>query len=189
MFPDLSKDGKAFKLWSERAKEMQRQLPNTSFTVSDLLERLAPEQDKEQGNDLADFLIKQDWRLFKKQDIKEAPQPEPVKAIALEKSKIPKKSILKNEESISHVEARTIQSTTNWDNEITELEKFFKNTTITLPIKLQQSTVVPRVCFIEGHLATLKAHNGNRAFLSYLHRLKELKYVLHHQTHLLNKIT
>ena len=45
--------------------------------ISDLLEKLAPEQDKEQGNDIADYPIKQDWRLFKNQNIKETLQPEP----------------------------------------------------------------------------------------------------------------
>jgi len=66
LFPDLSKEGKAFELWSNKAKQMQSQLQGTLFTVSDLLEQLAPQQDKEQGNDLADYLIEQDWRLFRK---------------------------------------------------------------------------------------------------------------------------
>ena len=65
LFPDLSKNGKAFDLWSNKAKEIQSQLHGTHFHVSDLLEQLAPEQDKEKGNDLADYLIKQDWRLFR----------------------------------------------------------------------------------------------------------------------------
>jgi hypothetical protein len=66
LFPDLSKNGKAFELWSSKAKQIQSQLQGTCMTVSDLLEQLAPEQDKEQGKDLADYLIKQDWRIFKK---------------------------------------------------------------------------------------------------------------------------
>ena len=37
----------------------------TRFVFSDLLERLAPEQDKSEGNDFADYLIKQDWREFR----------------------------------------------------------------------------------------------------------------------------
>jgi hypothetical protein len=66
LFPDLSKDGKAFDLWSNKANEIQKHLQGTHFQVSDLLEQLATEQDKEQGKDLADYLIKQDWRLFRK---------------------------------------------------------------------------------------------------------------------------
>ena len=65
LFPDLSKDGKAFELWSGKAKQIQSQLQGTHFTVSNLLEQLATEQDKLQGKDIADYLIKQDWRLFR----------------------------------------------------------------------------------------------------------------------------
>jgi hypothetical protein len=64
LFPDLSKDGKAFELWSGKAIEIQKRLQGTTFQVSNLLERLAPEQDKVQGKDIADYLIKQDWRLY-----------------------------------------------------------------------------------------------------------------------------
>ncbi len=77
LFPDLSKDGKAFELWSSRTSEIQKRLQGTFFHVSDLLEQLAPEQDKEQGKDIADYLIQQDWRLFRKQNTKAATQSEP----------------------------------------------------------------------------------------------------------------
>jgi hypothetical protein len=66
LFPDLSKEGKAFDLWSSKANEIQKHLQSTSFTVSDLLEQLAPEQDKQKGKDIADYLIKQDWKLYRK---------------------------------------------------------------------------------------------------------------------------
>jgi len=67
LFPDLSKDGKAFELWSSKAKEIETRLPGTKFTVSDLLERKATEREKEQGLDLADFLIRYDYRDFAKE--------------------------------------------------------------------------------------------------------------------------
>jgi hypothetical protein len=65
LFPDLSKDGKAFEQWSSKAADLQKRLQGTYFQVSDLLEQLAPQQDKEQGKDLADYLIQQDWRLYR----------------------------------------------------------------------------------------------------------------------------
>lgn len=65
LFPDLSKDGKAFSLWSSRAKEMEAELKGTRFTVSDLLEREATEAERLAGHDLADYLIKLDWRKFR----------------------------------------------------------------------------------------------------------------------------
>lgn len=66
VFPDLSKDGKTFDGWQIKAKDYEKKLTGTRFIFSDLLEKLASEQDKENGNDLADFLIKHDWRLFRK---------------------------------------------------------------------------------------------------------------------------
>ncbi len=65
LFPDLSKDGTAFQKWSERAKEFNKTIPGASFKVSDLLERNANTQDRENGLDLADYLIKLDWREFR----------------------------------------------------------------------------------------------------------------------------
>jgi hypothetical protein len=65
LFPDLSKpkegNRSAFELWSDKAKEFSH-LAN--FTVSDLLERKATEAEKKQGFDLADFLIKFDFKMF-----------------------------------------------------------------------------------------------------------------------------
>ncbi|MFN3761270.1 MAG: DUF6371 domain-containing protein [Algoriphagus aquaeductus] len=65
LFPDLSKDGKAFSLWSSKALEMEAELKGTRFFVSDLLERVATEAERLAGLDLADYLIQQDWRKFR----------------------------------------------------------------------------------------------------------------------------
>ena len=55
-------------------------LPNTRFIVSDLLEQLAPNTDKEEGNDLADYLIQLDWRKFRNEVIPVPVQePKPLK--------------------------------------------------------------------------------------------------------------
>lgn len=81
VFPDLSKDGNTFKEWETKAKEFENRLNGTRFIFSDLLERLAPTKDKENGDDLADFLIRQDWRKFRKPTIqtetKSSPPAEP----------------------------------------------------------------------------------------------------------------
>lgn len=74
LFPDLSKDGKAFKDWSSKAEQLENQMPGTYFSVSDLLEKNATEAEKIEGLDLADYLIKQDWREFRAQ--KEQPKAE-----------------------------------------------------------------------------------------------------------------
>ncbi|GAB3639716.1 DUF6371 domain-containing protein [Spirosoma arcticum] len=55
LFPDLSKDGKAFARWSKVADDLNTKCYQIS--VSDLLEQGATNQQKEQGLDLADFLL------------------------------------------------------------------------------------------------------------------------------------
>jgi len=188
LFPDLSKDGKAFELWSNKATEIQKRLQGTYFHVSDLLEQLAPQQDKEQGKDIADYLIKQDWRLFRKQDIKEVPKPEPkpVETSTREKSEkreALKKTFFSQPELLPKVEVfktERIEQPQNWSNDISELESCFTGIKIpTQPVKLNRcSTIADCSLFIESHFATVKANNGKRTFLPYLNRLKELKQVL-----------
>jgi hypothetical protein len=113
VFPDLSKDGSTFKEWEAKAKEYQTRLPKTRFVFSDLLERLAPECDKIEGMDFADYLIKQDWTLFRKSNIQEqtAKQPDPEKVtkvtpqqnIIFSNQKISKTQIIDNEHYISQL--------------------------------------------------------------------------------------
>jgi hypothetical protein len=95
-FPDLSKDGNTFKEWQTKAKDFENRLPGTRFVFSNLLEQLAPERDKSEGNDLADYLIKQDWRKFRKRNIQQQPKPEPklapAKILTLKKSEQLKES-------------------------------------------------------------------------------------------------
>jgi hypothetical protein len=64
LFPDLSKEGQAFKLWSERAATIQAKLPSARFIVSDLLERIATKEERAKGFDLADYLSGQNWHKF-----------------------------------------------------------------------------------------------------------------------------
>ena len=57
LFPDLN----GFEKWSSKAKELSHL---AIFTVSDLLERKATEAEKKQGLDLADYLIKFNYKAF-----------------------------------------------------------------------------------------------------------------------------
>ena len=59
LFPDL----KAFDIWETKARGFKN---ITTFTISDLLERKATEAEKEQGFDLADYLIRFDYKEFLK---------------------------------------------------------------------------------------------------------------------------
>jgi hypothetical protein len=189
VFPDLSKDGNTFREWETKAKEYERRLPGTRFIFSDLLEQLAPERDKSEGYDLADYLIKQDWRLFRKRNIQEQPpQPEPERVTKVTKVTPEQNLLLPQRAGLPQVETFTSQwveqpikeQPQNWSNEIAELESYFASIDIpTQPIKPNSySTITDCSLFIRNHLATVKAQNGKRTFLPYLNRLTQLKQVL-----------
>ena len=185
VFPDLSKDGSTFKEWETKAKEYERGLPGSRFILSDLLEHLAHADDKSKGNDIADYLIKQDWELFRKRNIQEQPpQSEPKKVTGVTKV-TPQQNIifspvatLPTVEVIRHKPIETVQS---WSNDIAELENYFNSIEIpTQPIKLNACiTITDCSLFIESHFLTVKANNGKRTFLPYLNRLQELKQVFY----------
>jgi hypothetical protein len=65
LFPDLSIQGRAFQLWTSKMQEISNEYPGIHFEVSSLLENLGTEFEKQQGFDLADYLVKLDWRLFR----------------------------------------------------------------------------------------------------------------------------
>jgi hypothetical protein len=63
LYPDLN----AFNDWNAKAKEISESLPGTRFVVSDLLELNANEADIKNGLDLADYLTRFDYKLFRKE--------------------------------------------------------------------------------------------------------------------------
>jgi hypothetical protein len=181
LFPDLSKGGKAFDLWTEKAKELESKIQGAKFTVSNLLEQRANEVERANGCDLADYLIKQDWRTFKPHQLIEpqtAIEPEAItESEKGEKGEPEKKNIFYTEQK-PPAEITENKTSTLW--EIDELETFFKSVTIpTQPIRLNQCSIInnPRL-FINGHLTTVKNNNGKRTFLPYLKRLEQLREIL-----------
>jgi hypothetical protein len=181
VFPDLSKEGDTFKEWKTKAKECESRLHGTRFIFSDLLEQLASESDKIEGNDLADFLIKQDWKLYRqKKIVKQTPQPEPEKVTEVNKVTHQQNLLFSHVEVLPKVKFPAKEHQLNWSNDIAELELFFTKFNLTnQPLKLNHSsTIINYSVFIESHFETVKANNGKRTFLPYLNRLKELKQVL-----------
>jgi hypothetical protein len=189
VFPDLSKGGITFKEWETKAKEYESRLKGTKFVFADLLEKLAPEHDRSKGKDIADFLIKLDWRLFRKHNIQEQPQkPEPENVTGVTKvtqqhnnyflqvEPIPQVEVLKSE----RIEQPIRKQSEIWSNDISDLETYFAGVTLpTTPIKLKRSeTITDCSQFIESHIATIKANNGKNTFMPYLNRLKALKETL-----------
>ena len=65
LYPDLSKSGKAYDMWAKKARELEAMMPGTKFNISNFLEINATIRQREKGEDLADFLIKLDWKNFR----------------------------------------------------------------------------------------------------------------------------
>jgi len=190
LFPDASKDGMAFNNWSNKAEEIKSKLNDTFFKVSDLLEKYATDEDKEHGNDLADYLIKQDWQYYRKAEPQEAPQPIEISTSEKsENSEALEKHFFSDNQTKIKDEVSNIENwfpeppqeqPKNWSNDIAELEKYFISIEPpTDAVKLNQcSTITNCHSFINSHLATVKANNGNKTFLPYLNRLQQLKEIL-----------
>lgn len=186
VFPDLSKDGGTFNEWRSKAKEYQSKLNDTKFIFSDLLERLASEKDKQAGNDLADILIKLDWRQFRKQQPEkpiEVKAPAPIVVSEIVKPqprREDKPKMLTDTKTSNWISGRTGKSQGNWDGRILKIETFFNS--IDLPtdeIRLSQCSVITDVQkFITSHLEYVKRYNGNMTFEPYLLRLEKLRNIL-----------
>lgn len=165
LFPDLN----GFAKWNNKAKELSH-LAN--FTVSDLLERKASEAERMQGLDLADYLIRFDYKEFALHK-PELAKIEPPPATA-------QPSFFN--ENLTKLNIRNLKKPENesWEAEITEMENYFAG--VVLPqqtIKLNPySTITTVSLFLESHFTTIKANNGKRTFLPYLDRLQELKHYL-----------
>jgi hypothetical protein len=172
VFPDLSKDGSTFTEWQNKAKDFEKRLPGTRFVFSDLLEKLAPERDKSEGNDLADYLIKQDWRAFRKQKPTEHKPLQEIQPLVNVEA-----------DDFNPFNQPTAQAPNTWSNEITELETFFNK--IKLPtdnIKLNDCSMITDANkFVSSHLNSVKTHNGNDTYLGSLHRLQAFKEILNTQ--------
>jgi len=200
LFPDLSKDGKAFDLWNSKLNELNT-IKGARFTISDLLEIQAGEAERLSGCDIADYLICQDWRLFRKsvESVKSEVQNkhflcptqnivepinkiiDPIKA-EIEPACVKSESQTKQffcTPSLSERDYRT-QPKANWSVEISELEKYFA--AVELPsqaVQLNHYSIITNVpLFIESHLSTVKANNGRILYLPYLNRLQTLKLIL-----------
>jgi hypothetical protein len=61
LFPDLN----GYDNWKNKVNEIETNIPNTTFKVSDLLQNFASNEDKNKGLDIADFLILMDWKDFR----------------------------------------------------------------------------------------------------------------------------
>jgi hypothetical protein len=151
LFPDL----KGFEKWNTKAKELSHL---ARFQVSDLLERKATEAERMEGLDLADYLIRFDYRTFIQ------PHPHPIQAQV-------KPSLIKP------VHPEPI----DWERTRQELTGFFAGLQIPEhPIRLDNCTTVTDFpAFVRTHLNQLKdTPQPGRIEQNFLDRLIQAKQVL-----------
>ena len=191
LFPDLSDDGKAFELWSTKAKELNLKIKDAKFVVSDLLESRADEAERLKGCDIADYLICQDWRLFRgsvervKSEVDNKQNLIPIeKQIELPSAKSeisePESKHFFSEPYYSDRALIRAPAQANWTMEIKELETYFAAVELPAqPVKLNKYSIITNIpLFIESHLSIVKAQNGRTLYLPYLNRLQEFKQYL-----------
>ncbi len=182
LFPDI----KAYADWNIKAKELSA---IARVTVSELLESKATPAEREQGLDIADYLIRYDWRIFREKEpelaqpatiiVQHEPIPEPEYIKPTKSAKNEKQAELREPTHITIHHGRkppTIQQGT-WEQDINELERYFAKITLpSSPIELNQYTTITNVpLFIHSHMTVIKARIGNPTFQPYLNRLKQLK--------------
>jgi hypothetical protein len=169
LFPDLN----GFDKWSSKAKELSHL---AIFTVSDLLERKATEAERKQGFDLADYLIKFDYKAFALPE-PEATEPPPAVQPLVEVKPF------EQPKPVYYFSKPEQPKPASREQDITELENYFAGITVpTQPVKLNPySTITNCRLFIESHFATVKANNGKPGFLPYLERLLLLKTAINTQ--------
>ncbi len=172
LYPDL----KAFDKWSAKTKEL-------NFQVSDYLERIATPEQREAGEDLADFLLRLPPPNYLKDDaenpvfatIKKSDEtailPEPIK------EDFKAVCIIESINKTPVFEAIKKEVKEDWSEEIEELKKYFDTANLPPdPIRLNQCTVINNSKkFIECSLIRAMANNGNAWFRPEIDRLIELK--------------
>lgn len=160
LYPDLN----GFEKWSNKAKDLSHL---TKFEVSDLLKRNASDEERKLGLDLADYLIRFDYKDFIEPEPPALPPP-PAVEVLLAKPITVIESIGLNESGI------------DCSNQISEIENFFKSIVLPkYPIKLNHYTTIEDVAlFVESNLEGINRSKGKRVFLSCLERLQELKQKL-----------
>ncbi|MGI6074492.1 MAG: DUF6965 family protein, partial [Fermentimonas sp.] len=187
LFPDLSNpdlpiEKQAFTIWSNKADEI-RKTYGCKVVVSDILEKNATDEEKRNGLDIADYLIKQirqapdQVKVF--QQPPQPPQP-PQQDINNIADELEPKMLTNDTTTSNWISGRNRNAQGNWDGRIMKLETFFNS--IDLPsgeIRLSQCEVITDVQkFVNSHLAYVKRYNGNITFEPYLLRLEKMKNII-----------
>lgn len=189
LFPDL----KAFDKWNAKNKEL-----HLGFEISDYLERIATDEQREGGEDLGDFLLRLPppnrlkdkaqipvFETIKKSDsnvLLSTPQTDVIKASFPDfmndsDTMLHEKIKVVGADKVPVLDSIKKETKEDWSEEIKELQKYFDNAILPPdPITLNQSTIIKNAkMFIERSLFIAMANNGNAWFRTEIDRLIQLK--------------
>lgn len=181
VFPDLSEDGSTFNEWERKAKNYESRLPGTKFIFSNLLEQFANEADRIDGNDLADYLIRQDWRKFRKQSIEKKKQTSPGTVTGVTKVTLQQNNIFSPPAPLFESRAFVPEHTHCREQDIMALKAYFANITLPEhPIRLNECTTITNFPnFLNTHLNQLKdTPQPGRIEQNFLDRLIQVKQAI-----------
>lgn len=158
LFPDLSKElptrPTAFAQWNRRAAEIRR-VYGCKVVVSDILERIATDEEKENGLDIADYLIRQI-----------ATSPQTIQQVQPPASQAPTQASPASQ-------ASPMQEVIN--NEADELERWF--TSVKMPDHPMDITPYYTICepdrFVRGAIRAIRSGKYDTA--AHLERLGQLR--------------
>ncbi len=184
LFPDLN----AYQKWQLKSEELSG---ITNFSISNLLESKATEEEKKQGFDLADYLIQFDYNDFQptyspfENNIPVNSHLEMGRGCVFPATKIenPTHGVTLSKPVVSPFEAHEqpiYEPVEVWDNQIADLESFFASIKLpTKPILINPNFQIPNpIAFVKTHLIYVNNFNGNKAYLPYLNKLISLKSFL-----------
>ena len=169
LFPDKG----GFERWNNKAKELS-DLAN--FTVSDLLER----KEAEQGSDLADYLIKYDWRIFQPEESKEPIkepilEPEPTRAEPLQNDWEIVDCQKWQQEDSQPSEPKPNQ----WQERVNRLSQFFEAANLPTILELSACARITNVQkFVQSHLSIIQNNQNKAVYLPYLERLEQIEQLI-----------
>jgi hypothetical protein len=185
LYPDAGKFGK----WSEKAKELRAFC--SKVDVFDLIEKQASEAERENGFDLADYLVRHPLigtpsigTVTPSSILRKPEQPnvsELAKKETTEHAANPQKREIPffEEAEVLPYHRRFKHYTEDWTQEINSLETYFAGRNLPKSIQLNAWTALNDVrLFLDNHFAEIKAHNGNTTYLPTLDRLRELKQLI-----------
>ncbi|UAY51287.1 DUF6965 family protein [Ferruginibacter albus] len=173
LFPDIN----AYGIWNEKAEKLSEFI---NISVSNLLETKSKELDNINGLDIADFLLRFNYKEHCQQRLSEDNKvSSSISFKEIERLKIDNQYLSQPLPKINAQFPQKLEAKSSL-KEILELETFFKNfKKMPKSIKLDVCSFVNDIShFINSHLLIIKNYHTNPKMKAYLTRLLKLKDIL-----------